>query len=185
MLSALERRRSTRTFGNTPLAQHELMTLLWATYGGLESGRRTVPSSGSVYPLRLRVVVRAVEGLAPQVYAFDHHNGELTPEPEVPAPMELQTWYVTRHVNFDGSAALVVMIGDLSRIAAVYGERGYRFLHLEAGHAGQNLCLAASLLDVPHVALGGFDDDVVNRAFHLEGSDSFVVYSVLLGCHQG
>jgi len=42
---------------------------------------------------------------------------------------------------------------------AKYRERTYRYVLLEAGHVGQNLCLAATGLGLGACTVGAFDDD--------------------------
>ena len=66
-----------------------------------------------------------------------------------------------------------------------YGERGYRYLHLDAGHVCQNLYLAAESLGAGVCAIGAFDDDLVNQALGLEGEDEFVIYIAALGKKAG
>ena len=40
-----------------------------------------------------------------------------------------------------------------------YGQRGYRYVWIEAGHLAQNLYLVSGALGLASVALGGFFDD--------------------------
>ena len=42
-----------------------------------------------------------------------------------------------------------------------FGDKGERFGTLEAGHAAQNLCLQATVLDLGIVTAGAIDDDQV------------------------
>ena len=62
--SLLWRRRSVRVYGPEPVTLAELGQLLWAAGGPAEAeGKRTVPSAGALYPLRLSVAARDVAGL--------------------------------------------------------------------------------------------------------------------------
>lgn len=60
-----------------------------------------------------------------------------------------------------------------------YGERGYRYVHLDAGHVCQNL--AASAVDCGVCAIAAFDDDKVNGLLGLDGQEQFVVYLAAVG----
>ena len=47
---------------------------------------------------------------------------------------------------------------DVGRTESVYGGRDERYVHLEAGHAAQNLLLQATALGLAAVPVGAFDD---------------------------
>ena len=51
---------------------------------------------------------------------------------------------------------------DALPIFARYGDRAYRYLHLDAGHLGQRINLAAIRLGLGVSGIGGFFDDQVN-----------------------
>lgn len=182
---ALAGRVSRRAFGEEPLDAERVGALLWAAHGRIsapgEPERRTVPSGGALFPLRLVVLARAVEGLTEGAYRYAPTTGALEALPEVHSPGELGSWFRTQHIDYGRAAAVVFFVGQLDRTCARYGERGYRYLLLEAGHAAQNLCLAATALGVPHVPVGGFDDDRVNAGLQLPGHREATVYSVVLG----
>ncbi len=55
----------------------------------------------------------------------------------------------------------------VERTEAKYGERAERYVHLEAGHAAQNLLLQAVALELGAVPIGAFDDDAVQDALGL------------------
>ena len=78
--------------------------------------------------------------------------------------------------------AAVVFIGAVFwRTRFKYGQRGYRFALLEAGHVMQNLLLAATALEIPALPLGGFYDDRVDALLGLNGVDESALYGVVLG----
>jgi SagB-type dehydrogenase family enzyme len=62
-----------------------------------------------------------------------------------------------------------------------YDTRGYRYLHLDAGHVCQNLYLAAESLDCGACAIGAYDDDELNSALGLDGERQFIIYSAVVG----
>ena len=53
------------------------------------------------------------------------------------------------------------------RTTRKYGPRGVRYVHIEVGHAAQNLALQATALGLGTVTVGAFDDAVVARLLHL------------------
>jgi SagB-type dehydrogenase family enzyme len=55
------------------------------------------------------------------------------------------------------------MIGDLERAAYTYGDRGYRYVHFEAGAIGHRLYIAAEALGLQSTGIGAFFDDAVHQ----------------------
>ena len=65
------------------------------------------------------------------------------------------------------AAAVILIAAVYERTTAKYGTRGTRYVHMEAGHAAQNVYLQAVALDLGTVAIGAFDDAGVKRVAHL------------------
>ncbi len=81
------------------------------------------------------------------------------------------------------ASAMVIHTAHLRRAMDVYGDRAYRYLHLDAGHIGQRLNLAAVKLGLGVSGIGGFYDDEVNALLGLS-LDYIVVYITVLGRGQ-
>jgi SagB-type dehydrogenase family enzyme len=73
------------------------------------------------------------------------------------------------------------MIGDLEGAAGIYGDRGYRYVHFEAGAIGQRLYLAAEALGLGATGIGAFHDDEVQRHLNLVPNRGQVVYHFAIG----
>jgi SagB-type dehydrogenase family enzyme len=176
----LSSRVSVREFSGEPLTQDELAYVAWCGYGRLPlSGlpRRTVPSAGGLFAMRLIAALRHVDGVRAGWY--DVSDG--APEPISVAPVdEVGSLFRTRHVPFERAAVVMFVMGDFDEPARQYGERGYRYLLLEAGHIAQNLLLACAATELAAVPLGGFDDDQVNSVL-AAGS---ALYTVAIGRPQ-
>jgi SagB-type dehydrogenase family enzyme len=183
----LRGRRSRRVFAPAPLALGQLATLLWAAYGitgALELGGagamqqlRAAPSAGALYPLELFVAPLRVSGLERRIHHYDPLAHELE---RLPAGADVEA--VSPDPALPGDAAAVVFAGAVFwRSRFKYGLRAYRFTLLEAGHAMQNLLLAAEGLGLVGVVLGGFFDDRVDRLLELDGTDESVLVGVCVG----
>lgn len=61
----------------------------------------------------------------------------------------------------------IVITAEYERTTGKYGERGIRYVHMEAGHVGQNICLQAVALGLGTVPIGAFRDDEVLRVLNL------------------
>jgi SagB-type dehydrogenase family enzyme len=73
-----------------------------------------------------------------------------------------------------------VIAAVYERTAAKYGERAERCVHLEAGHAAQNMPLQAVALGLGTVPIEAFDDDSVQDALGLPG-DHRPLYLIPVG----
>lgn len=154
----LARRRSVREFADRPLTQAELGQLLWAAQGITDPvGLRTAPSAGALYPLELYVVVGAVDGVPPGIYHYQPagHRLRLTRQGDV------RTALATAALNqawLADAPAAIVFTAVYERTRRKYGERADRYVHMEVGHAGQNLFLQAQALGLATVVVGAFED---------------------------
>jgi SagB-type dehydrogenase family enzyme len=76
--------------------------------------------------------------------------------------------------------AVFIITAVYSRTARRYGARAKRYVHIEVGHAAQNLLLEAVALDLAGVPIGAFDDDRVSEVLQLP-SDEIPLYLVPIG----
>lgn len=73
------------------------------------------------------------------------------------------------------------MIADLHRAVRAHGDRGYRYVHFEAGAIGQRLYLAAEALGLRATGIGAFFDDAVHRYLNLAPDQGQVIYHFAIG----
>ena len=73
------------------------------------------------------------------------------------------------------------MIADMDRAVRSHGDRGYRYVHFEAGAIGQRLYIAAEALGLSATGIGAFFDDEVNRYLSLPSDKEQVVYHFAVG----
>ncbi len=172
---ALAGRRSVREYALTALSEAQLSQLLWSAQGVVTAdGKRTAPSAGAVYPLELYVATAA--GLFH--YRPDGHRLRRLDETDHRAALA--------HAALDQqmmaeAAACFVFAAVYRRIADKYGwERCHRYVHLEVGHASQNLMLEAAALGLGSVAIGPFEDAHVRGLLALP-EDHEPVYMVSVG----
>lgn len=141
---------------------------------------RIVPSGGALYPLELYVHVARVEGLEAGLYHYDpeEHCLDLLRTgdagPEVAAAL-------VQHDLARSAAAIIFVSAVFFRSTFKYGDRGYRFVLLEAGHLVQNVLLTAQELGLATAPIGGYSDRDVDRFLGFDGLSESTVYVVLLG----
>jgi len=185
LAKAIAARRSRRSFGPRPLELSSVATLLHAAYGvtaaidGTTQALRTVPSGGALYPLELYLVGHRIQGLDPALFHYDplRHGLELLRPLDSPSGGELSPYAEP----LAESAAVVAVTAMFWRSRFKYGARAYRFALMEAGHAGQNLLLAAAALGLDAVPLGGFYDRAVDAFLGVDGIYEASLYLVPLG----
>ena len=166
---ALQKRRSIRQYKNLPITIQDLSQLLWAAQGiSGTGGRRTAPSAGALYPLELYVVAGNVTGLSVGLYSYDPHKHELSRILDSDKRAELSKTALGQS-SIKNAAAVLVIYAVYERVTIKYGERGIQYVHMEAGHAAQNLFLQAVSLDLGTVVIGAFHDEQVRAVLHLPG----------------
>ncbi|MGI6576429.1 MAG: SagB/ThcOx family dehydrogenase [bacterium] len=182
---AANNRQSIRKYADTPLSLAELSYLLWATQGikkvTAEKTLRTVPSAGSRHPFETYLVINNIASLEPGLYRylpFQHQLGYLGTSPE------FQTMFKKACIKgpfVDNSAVTFIWVAVPYRMTWRHGERGYRYLFLDAGHVCQNLYLAVEDIGAGACAIGVFDDDALNALLRIDGVEHFVIYLAAVG----
>jgi len=156
---ALSKRRSIRTYSGENLTIEEVSQLLWAAQGITSPwGGRTAPSAGALYPLELYLIVGDIEGIDKGVYKYRPEEHELEKVAEGDKRAELAEAAV-RQEHVRDAAIDIVFTAVYARTTWKYGERGVRYVYMEAGHAAQNVYLQAVSLNLGTVVIGAFFDD--------------------------
>ena len=163
---ALSKRRSIRTYSGENLTLEEVSQLLWAAQGITGEGR-TAPSAGALYPLELYLVVGDIDGFDKGVYKYRPTDNELEKVADGDKREELANAAVGQDCVRD-AAIDIVFTAVYARTTWKYGERGIRYVHMEAGHAAQNVYLQAVSLDLGTVVVGAFFDDNVKEIVNAE-----------------
>ena len=163
----LQERRSLRDFSSQALDLSEVGQLLWAAQGITDPrGYRTAPSAGALYPLELYLVAGNVKGLDAGVYHYQVRKHRLIQHvagdkrDELARAALAQMWLAS-------APAIIVFSADYKRTSIKYGKRSKRYVHMEVGHAAQNLFLQAGDLGLGSVVVGAFFDDDVAELLQL------------------
>ena len=169
---ALLERRSIRDYTGESLTMGEVSQLLWASQGITDSrGLRTAPSAGALYPLEVYVVVGDVVNLSKGVYRYDPVEHALIKVLDGDARKELAGAALGQEYVEKG-AIDVVFTAVYERTTKKYGDRGIRYVHMEVGHAAQNLYLQAAALGLGTVTIGAFYDGDIRKVLNLPPGES-------------
>ncbi len=177
-------RKSVRKFSEKPLDIGELSVLLWASTGIHRENRgrdfRTVPSAGAQFPIETYIVVHDVTGLDRGVYHYNikDHCLELLREGD------FRENIIAANLGQKMSGycpVIFVWTAIFARTCWRYGERGFRYIYLDAGHQGHALALAAHSLDMATTQIGAYLDDEVNKVIGVDGEQESTVYQSVVG----
>lgn len=183
---AINRRVSVRAYSEDPLTLDELSYVLWSTQGVKEVTKRpatlrTVPSAGARHCFESYVLVNNVQGVPRGLYRFlavEHSLQEVDLSDNVGA----RIMKACLNQRFILNAAMALILTAVRyRMMWRYTERGYRYMHLDAGHVIQNLYMCAEAIDSGVCAIAAFEDDTINDVLGIDGVEQFTVYLGVLG----
>jgi len=177
---ALQSRRSIREYSPDSLTLAEVAQLLWAAQGVTAKwGGRTAPSAGGLYPLEIYLASSNVENLESGVYLYNPQDHGLTIIKK--ADVRKQLTKASLDQKWVNEAAINIVIAAVSqRTTSKYGERGIRYVHMEAGHAAQNVYLQATALGLGTVTIGAFHDEQVKEVMAM-ADDASPLYVMPVG----
>ncbi len=169
--TALMKRRSVRAYSDQALTLAQVGQLVWAAQGITEPNRglRTAPSAIAMYPLKVYVIVKTAEELAPGVWRYvpashslEHVRGALTTE---------ETASALPQGAMRQAPVVVAITGDPSIIGQRVPDRALEWTAIEVGHVAQNVLLEAVALGLASVPTAGFDPAAVLSTLGLAASE--------------
>jgi SagB-type dehydrogenase family enzyme len=164
---ALSERRSVREFSKAALTQEEVSQILWAAQGVTSrDGLRTAPSAGALYPLELYLVAGNVQNLDPGIYKYVPAGHLLIKIMAGDQRRKLAAASLGQD-SVANAAAVLAFTAVERRTTRKYGNRGVRYIHIEVGHASQNVFLEATALGLGAVVVGAFEDDRLRETLKL------------------
>lgn len=194
LIDVMKRRRSGRIFDpNYKISLNELSYLLLNSYGVTykekiksyelngNMGFRNIPSAGALYPLEIYVFIlnsHIPSGL--YHYRIDNHSLEELNNIEYSEKLN-KVIMAEPYVKMKQASAVFVTTGIIERVIIKYGDRGYRFLMMEAGMVGLSLSLIAESLKLKSCMLGGYLDDKLNALLDIDGVYEAVNNVIVIG----
>jgi len=176
------KRRSTRKYSGGTIPLEQLLQLLDFTYQPhhyQDQGLDGDPDYHDLSLLQTFVAVSGIDGLDDGCYYYAPRSEELRQVRFKNFRQDLHYLCLGQELGRD-AAAVVFHTADLKTAVATHGDRVYRYLHMDAGHLGQRLNLAAIRLGLGVSGIGGFFDDQVNQVLGIP-EDEAVVYITTLG----
>lgn len=182
LYDALLERRSPTEFQNQPISHDEVATLVDGAAGITSEGRtddfhrRAYPSGGALYPLELYVVVFAGEDIDPGLY---HYNvRERTLERLVSGRLRDNVEFISTDLT-DTAPLCLFLTARMERTTQKYGDRGYRYALMEAGHVMQNVCLIAEHEGLGCRPIAGFAEASADEFLELSDAETCLYTGVV------
>lgn len=180
----LQHRRSLRKYSAEPISLEHLAFLLWASQGITgQAGNylfRATPSAGALYPVETYISAHSITGLAAGIYHFDAEHfalDRLTERDEAEAVAR-----ACLDQNFMARAAVVFLwTGVFRRAMSKYGDRGMRYILIDAGHICQNVLIAAEAVGCGGCPIGAFYDSELNHLLQIDGEEESILYAASVG----
>ncbi|OGC87989.1 hypothetical protein A2419_00790 [Candidatus Adlerbacteria bacterium RIFOXYC1_FULL_48_26] len=185
LFATITERKSGRSFAPVPITTEELSTLLLYSCGEIvqddSSTRRAQPSGGPRYPVEAYVLaLRSSDDLSAGVYHYNvqNHTLECINAREF-SREDIGSLFMYPWVQ--DAAAVVILTGVFSRTKIKYGQRGYRYALLEAGHIGQNVYLVSQALGLQCCGMGGSYDTPIEELLDIDGENESLLYTLAVG----
>jgi SagB-type dehydrogenase family enzyme len=168
------------------LTKLALSTLLAASSGlssrSTRKGKyqRVHPSAGAKYPLEVYPIVLSSNEIPQGIYHYGikEHTLDVLLQEDV---RERVIRAVIPDSGISRANCLFVITAVLGRTVEKYGERGFRYILLEAGHLAQNLALSATALNIGCLSIGGFLDLRIAEMLDLDADLEPPLYLLALG----
>lgn len=181
---AIGKRRSVRNYSPKAISISQLSQLLFAAQGitGRMYGQplRSAPSAGALYPFEIYLVVNNVQGLPQGIYHYAVLNQVLELVKSGDFSRQITDAGLKQEMLGDADITFVLS-AIFDRTRHKYGERGFRYVYIEAGHISQNIHLQAVSLGLGSVSVGAFLDEKVNQLIGIDGHKEAVIYLHAVG----
>jgi len=175
-------RRSTRHYINAPLTRADLFALLDFSYQPDHYRLQGFDAQPDYFDLSLIetfVAASNVEALESGCYYYAPQSQELRQIRFNQFHEDLHYLCLGQKLGRD-AGAVIFHTANLAAAVEKYGERAYRYLHMDAGHLGQRLNLAATRRDLGVSGIAGFFDDQVNELLSIPEEEA-VLYITTIG----
>jgi SagB-type dehydrogenase family enzyme len=184
--TAIENRKSRRSYSSEPMTIEELAFLLWATQGvrqRLDAGHalRTVPSAGCRHALETYLCVLNITGLGQGIYRYLPLEHQLLFE----FTEERLKGRIVRGVlgqPYPGEAAVTFIWTAIPyRMEWRYGIAAHKVIALDAGHVCQNLYLACEAIGAGTCAIAAYDQEAMDELLRVDGQNESTIYLASVG----
>lgn len=177
----------TKTKDYKKITQQQLSNLLYYSCGETKksvdgkNSKRVHPSAGARYPVEVYILNFEKGELEIKCYHYNVKDHTLEILFDIPLNSRKDiSKYFGYEWSVDASMA-IVLTGVVNRSVMKYGERGYKYMYIEAGAILNNLQNNAMLEGVGSVIMGATNEKEIEELLDLDGEKETVIMGILLG----
>lgn len=184
VFQVINSRRSRRKFGRKPVPLGFVSQVIWAA-SGISFRKdgfflKTAPSAGALYPVETYLSAQLVDGLEAGLYHYQAENHSLHMKYAGHFGQVLASSALNQ--DFLAEAGFILLFTAVfSRASWKYGDRSFRYIYLDAGHAAQNAALAAVSCGLASCPVAAFFDDEINYILDLNPAREGILYLMAFG----
>ena len=185
LLKSIVKRKTIRDFAKKEIYINQIQSLIQFSFGCRTIDDKNIitskvyPSAGARYPHELYLVVFDVIGLENGIYHYDQINNTLGFI--ISGDYNEKLYDCTmKQEHVLNAACILILTAKITKTTSKYGDRGYRYVLIDAGHIGQNICLVSQEIGLDVVPIGGFYDRKVSSVLDI-GKDEYPIYIFSLG----
>ncbi|MFA7075318.1 MAG: SagB/ThcOx family dehydrogenase [Candidatus Izemoplasmatales bacterium] len=183
LTEVIKSRRSLREYEDSYLSFEELSYLLWETSRVDSYNKnavfRTIPTAGATNSMETYLFINKVEKIKCGMYLYvqDTHQIAL-----VKRDKDLSEMVDKALMKQLRNAHVVFMFTCIpERTEYKYDFCAHKMIAIEAGHACQNLSLAAEVIDAGICAISAYNQELIDQAIGIDGVDHFTIYCATVG----
>lgn len=197
----LTRRRSSRTYTGEAIEMGALATIVRAAagitgynkarlqdpyLGSVEISLRSTPSAGALYGVDLYLAVQRIRNLEQGLYLYAPRRDKLLllqrqNDTKILDKIRTSCFYPDRIITHSRASFIGILVGRPWKVMRKYGDRGIRYMFIEAGEMTQNIHLTATALGYGSVESASFYDSEVNESLGLDGGTATVLHTIYVG----
>jgi len=181
LIKLMEQRQSRRKYTNIALTLSELSYLLYSVAKLHSEGngwsKRMIPTAGATHNLETYVVVTNVENVKNGLYRYMPDKGDI----EYISDIDLTQFDESIYKQVRNSGATIIWCTIPYRCEYKYTFTAHKMIAMEAGHACQNLYLSCEKLGLGTVAIGSYNQELIDKVLGFDGENEFVIYLATVG----
>lgn len=183
LAECIKNRRSTRSYSNLPLTFEEVSYLLFET-SRIQSFKvgatfRTIPTGGATNAMETYIYLNNVQGHKKALYHYvqdEHVLALIDDKTDIEERVNEALYHQLR------SAAVTFIFTTVPyRSEFKYAFCAHKMIAIEAGHAGQNLSLAAEVIDAGACAIAAYHQPLMDELLQVDGNSEFATYALTVG----